>query len=118
MLGGRFAGHAESAPCKPFAAPVSDPTDMLRINDMPVLHPWHICLYNQHMQAASSGYYVTSTASRMGVNVWLKDQLKGPEHSKSLPLLSSTTSQGRIPSGHQCPPCLLRPPAELPLQQS
>ena len=115
MLGGRLAGHAESSPCKPSADPASDPADMLRIHDMPVLHPWHIWLYIQHMQAAVSDYCVMLTASRMGVNVWLKDQLKGPEHSKSLPLLSSTTSQGRIPSGHQCPTCLLRPPTVLPL---
>ena len=91
MLGGRLAGHAESAPCKPSADPTFDPTDMLRLHDMPVLHPWHIWLYIQQVQAASSGYYMMIAASRMGVNVWLKDQLKGPEHSKSLPLLSSTT---------------------------
>lgn len=29
---------------------------------------------------------------RMGVNVWLKEQLNGNEHNKSLPLLSSTTT--------------------------
>ena len=37
---------------------------------------------------------------RMGVNVWLKDQLKGTEHSKSLPLLSSTTGSSRQFSPH------------------
>ena len=37
--------------------------------------------------------------------MWLKDQLKGTEHSKSLPLLSSTTSQGRTLSGLQHPTC-------------
>lgn len=41
----------------------------------------------------------------MGVNVWLKGQMAGSEHNKSLPLLSSTTTPGKA-AGPLCPSSL------------
>ena len=58
MLGCRLAGHADLVPCKPFSAPLPDPKYLLRTYDMPVLHPWHMLLYIQYVQSASSGYAV------------------------------------------------------------
>ena len=71
---------------------------------MPVLHSWHMLLYIQYVQSASLGYCVLNSnfCTQDGRQCVAQGSAEEP-NSKSLPLLSSTTSQGRTLSGASVP---------------